>query len=110
MRCVTWALEVGPERHHLVYVDVIPPPEGLASNGSPELARVKELPATAALVLPEPPIPYLPELTDVHEARDLAQRLPQNRAPAPAMPADVQDGYSLGHLVVLHSWDIPLNP
>src|SRR5215217_9294800 len=102
MRGVTWPLEEGPERHHLVYVDVLPPPEGLDSNGSPELARVKELPATAALVLPEPPIPYLPELTDVHEAGDLAQRLRQNRAPAPAIPADVQNGYLLGHRMILH--------
>jgi hypothetical protein len=55
-------------------------------------------------------MPYVTGFPDVHEARDLAQRLCQNRAPAPAVPPDIQNGCLLGHLVVLHSRDIPLNP
>src|SRR3712207_9445581 len=37
MRRVTWPLEIGPERHHLVYVDVAPPPERRSEEHTSEL-------------------------------------------------------------------------
>src|SRR5205823_9311504 len=79
------------ELEHLVEVERVPPPERLLDHRLPERALAERLPAAAEDVLGQAAEPHVAELADRADARELAEHQVEERAPAPAHPADVDD-------------------
>src|SRR4051794_14027171 len=90
-RDVAVAVDTVLEGDHLVGVDLVPPAEGGLADPAPEVAFGDGRAATAELAFDQAPLPEEDDLPRGAEPGQLAEDALDQRAPAAAEAADVQD-------------------